>query len=85
MLAEIRQQQDRWDEAIVQWRQVARIRALEPTGLQKLAEAQIHQGLWDDALKTLGKLDKGWPPRFGDVHNKVRELRNKIDQKRAAE
>ncbi len=85
MLAEIRQQQDRWDEAIVQWQQVARIRALEPTGLQKLAEAQIHEKRWDDAVETLNKLDKGWPPRFGDVHNKVRELRNKIDQKRSAE
>ena len=85
MLAEIRQQQDRWDDAIVHWQQVARIRALEPTGLQKLAEAQIHQGLWDDAVATLDELDKSWPPRFGDVRNKVRQLRDKIDQGRSAE
>ncbi|NQU25208.1 MAG: hypothetical protein HQ567_28320 [Candidatus Nealsonbacteria bacterium] len=82
MLAEIRQQQDRWDEAIVQWQQVARIRALEPTGLQKLAEAQIHEQRWDDAIETLDKLDKGWPPRFGDVRNTVRQLRNKVEQGR---
>ena len=47
LLAEIRQRQDRWDEAILHWQQVARIRALEPTGLLKLAEAQIHQKQWD--------------------------------------
>ena len=33
LLAEIRQKQNRWPEAIEQWEQVARIRSLEPTGL----------------------------------------------------
>ncbi len=65
MLAEIRQQQNRWDEAIVHWQQVARIRALEPTGLLKLAEAQIHQQLWDDADATVRQLEsRTWPSRF---------------------
>ena len=44
MVAEIRQNQNRWDDAIAQWQQVAELRALEPTGLLKLAEAQIHKG-----------------------------------------
>jgi len=82
LLAEIRQRQDRWDEAIVHWQQVARIRALEPTGLLKLAEAQIHQRQWDQARETLEKLDKGWPPRFGDVQSRVRNLHRQIDDKR---
>jgi len=80
MLAEIRQGQDRWDEAIAHWKQVAAIRALEPTGLLKLAAAQIHQQQWDSASKTLRKLDtRGWPERFGDVHSQVRELERQMD------
>ncbi|HUT12367.1 MAG TPA: VIT domain-containing protein [Thermoguttaceae bacterium] len=83
MLAEIRQGQDRWDEAIVHWRQVARIRALEPTGLLNLAGAQIYQEQWDQALETVGELDgQSWPPRFGDVHEKVRQLERQIEDAR---
>ena len=37
MLADIRQHQNRWSEAADCWQQVAKIRALEPTGLLKLA------------------------------------------------
>jgi len=82
-LAEIRQKQDLWDDAIAHWKQVAAIRALEPTGLLKLAAAQIHQQQWDEALQTLRKLDtKGWPERFGDVHAKVRELERQVEQGR---
>jgi len=83
LLAEIRQQQNRWDDAIVHWQQVARIRALEPTGLLKLAAAQIHQRQWDAATETLRQLDaKGWPSRFGDVHNEVRQLERQIEEGR---
>ena len=54
--------------AIAQWEQVARIRSLEPTGLLKLAAAQIHELQWDQAAETLRKLDtRTWPARFGDV------------------
>jgi len=80
MLAEIRQQQDRWPDAIVQWQQVARIRELEPTGLQNLAAAQIHQKQWTSATKTVQKLfDKQWPERFGDVHGAARRLMTQIE------
>ena len=83
MLAEIREGQDRWDDAIVHWRQVARIRALEPTGLLKLAAAQIHQRQWDAAMETLRTLDtKGWPARFGNVHDQVRDLERQIERQR---
>ncbi|HYW80344.1 MAG TPA: hypothetical protein VE890_12240, partial [Thermoguttaceae bacterium] len=83
LLAEIRQGQNRWDDAIVHWQQVARIRALEPTGLIKLAEAQIHQKQWDAAAETVKRLDaKGWPSRFGDVHSTVRNLEQQIDKGR---
>ena len=83
LLAEIRQEQDRWDQAIHHWRQVARIRALEPTGLLKLAAAQIHQQQWDAATETLRKLEaKGWPSRFGDVRDEVRRLERQVEEGR---
>ena len=39
--AELRQKQNRWDEAIPHWEEVAKLRRLEPTGLLKLAEARF--------------------------------------------
>jgi tetratricopeptide (TPR) repeat protein len=85
LLAEIRQQQNRWPEAVTQWKQVARIRALEPTGLLKLAEAQIHLRQWDDAAQTLHKVGaRSWPQRFGDVRARVRQLEGQIDAARQA-
>jgi Flp pilus assembly protein TadD len=79
LLAEVRQEQGRWAEAIAQWEEVARIRALEPTGLLKLAAAQVHEERWDDAAATARKLRaRGWPPRFGDVEQQVRELERQI-------
>ena len=62
LLAEIRQTQNRWPEAADQWQAVARLRALEPTGLVKLAEAQIQLKQWTDAGATLHKLSTtAWP------------------------
>jgi predicted Zn-dependent protease len=82
-LAEVRQKQNRWNDAIGHWQQVARIRALEPTGLLKLAEAQIHQKRWDAAADTLRKLEsKSWPSRFGDLGPQVRQLWQRIEQGR---
>jgi len=83
MLAEIRQQQNRWPEAIVHWEQVAKIRALEPTGLVRLAQAQIHERRWEDAARTLEKLrTRAWPSRFGDVSSQVRSLEEQLERKR---
>jgi len=83
LLAEIRQKQNRWAEAIVQWEQVSRIRALEPTGLLGLAAAQIHEKQWDHAAETVSKLRaRTWPSRFGDVPGQIRQLEQQIDQGR---
>jgi predicted Zn-dependent protease len=82
-LAEVRQKQDRWTEAAAQWEHVARIRALEPTGLLKLAAAQIHLKQWDRAEETLRRLDRRtWPARFGNVPDQVRTLYGQIAQGR---
>ncbi len=83
LLAEVRQQQNRWTEAATQWEQVARIRALEPTGLLKLAAAQIHLHQWEQAEQTLNKVrSRSWPPRFADVAHQVRALEGKIKKDR---
>jgi predicted Zn-dependent protease len=83
MLAEIRQQQNRWSDAIGHWRQVAEIRSLEPTGLLKLATAQVHQKQWAAATAACGKLRaRTWPERFRDVDRQIRELERKIDDGR---
>ena len=79
VLAGIREQQGRWPEAIVQWEQVARIRDLEPTGLLKLAAAQIHERKWDAAKETLRRLSqKTWPERFGDVTTQIGTLEEQV-------
>ena len=82
-LAEIRQEQGRWNEAIEHWRQVAQIRDLEPTGLLNLAKAQIHLKQWAQASETLDKLKaKTWPNRFGNVPSMVREMERSVENQR---
>jgi Tfp pilus assembly protein PilF len=76
-LAEIRQTQQRWSDAILHWRHVARIRKLEPAGLLGLVHAEIlakDRGASDATLKELEKTD--WPSRFHD------ELREKLPKLR---
>ena len=75
LLAEIRQRQDRWADAIKHWEQVAKIRALEPTGLIGLAAAQLHEKQYDKAATTIGKLRaRPWPPHFGDAPHRIADL-----------
>ncbi|MGE5193141.1 MAG: tetratricopeptide repeat protein, partial [Deltaproteobacteria bacterium] len=74
-LATVRQQQNRWPEAIEEWELAARIRPLEPTGLVGLAGAQIHEKHFDAARETLRKLHSTpWPPRFTDLPRQLRDL-----------
>ncbi len=74
-LAELRQNQDRWQDAIQHWQHVARLRSLEPTGLVHLAKAQIHEKDWRAARDSLKKLTgREWPGRFDNVQNDIREL-----------
>ncbi len=78
-LAELRQQQNRWDEAIPHWEQVAELRRLEPTGLLKLAAAQVHQKHWESARVTLTKLRRTeWPSRFNNVTNETTQLEARL-------
>ena len=78
-LAELREEQDRWDEAIDHWQQVAELRKLEPTGLVNLATAQIHEEEWADAKDSIRKLNrKEWPSRFDKLEQQIRELQNQL-------
>jgi tetratricopeptide (TPR) repeat protein len=82
LLAEIRQGQGRWTEAMHHWRQVVRVRTLEPTGYIKLAEAQLHEKQYAEALETIKILEsKSWPARFSDVEHQIRNLRQRIPAK----
>ena len=89
LLAEIRQRQDRWADAVNQWEQVARIRSLEPTGLAGLTEALIHEHRFAEAAEVLARLkQKNWPARFengpNNLREKIRTLEPELEQGRKA-
>jgi predicted Zn-dependent protease len=78
-LAEIRQQQERWDDAIEHWKHVARLRALEPNGLLMLTEAQLHEEQWDAARDSIQQLNQtNWPERFDQVRTKTEQLQRRL-------
>jgi tetratricopeptide (TPR) repeat protein len=80
-LAIIRQQQDRWSDAIGHWKHVARLRSLEPNGLLMLATAQIHAKRFDKAQQSIDNLNgKEWPSRFHSVRSQIRNLQHQIPQ-----
>ncbi|HEY1192061.1 MAG TPA: tetratricopeptide repeat protein, partial [Gemmata sp.] len=82
LLAEVREKQGRWADAIAHWERVAEVRALEPTGLLKLASAQIEAKSYEGATKTLKKLrTRTWPPRFNEVEKHIRELEKKLEER----
>lgn len=78
-LAEIRQEQNRWSDAIEHWKHVAALRSLEPNGLLKLAEAQIHEKRYPQAQKTVDQLSQQeWPERFREIKDQIRKLEQQI-------
>ena len=78
-LAQLRQRQNAWDQAIDEWTEVDALQPLEPTGLVGLAQAQAHQKQWDRLRKTLDALNaKHWPPRFAGALQKAESLRKKL-------
>ncbi len=78
-LAEVRQKQNRWNEAIDHWQHVAELRRLEPNGLLRLAEAQLHAKHFVAAQETIDKLGQtAWPARFRGVQDKIRDLQSRL-------
>jgi hypothetical protein len=81
-LAEIRQQQDRWTDAVEHWQHVARLRSLEPTGLLRLAAAELHLKDQRSAAATIRQLDTtAWPARFAaELKEQLPKLRAELEQ-----
>jgi tetratricopeptide (TPR) repeat protein len=70
-LATYREKQDRWDDAIFQWRLVAQLRKLEPTGLLGLLPALLHQKQLEEFDAAMKQLENGnWPEHFGETLKK---------------
>jgi len=80
-LAELRQAQNRWSEAIDHWKHATRLRSLEPGPLVKLAEAELHEQRWSDAGSTIRKLEtQVWPAHLGDVAAQIKALRARLPE-----
>jgi tetratricopeptide (TPR) repeat protein len=78
-MAELRQKQGRWNEAIPHWQQAAELRRFEPTNLVKLIEAEVHAKQWDAARQSIRKLQQTeWPSRFNTVENDIRRLSDQL-------
>jgi DNA-binding SARP family transcriptional activator len=74
-LAEEREKQERFADAVVQWQQVIRIRTQEPPGWLRLARALIRASRPDEARRALQHvLDTKWEQRFGDVRAEAQQL-----------
>ncbi len=80
-LAEIRQRQQRWNEAAERWRQVMRVRTKEPTGYLGLARCLMQLERWEEARKVVDQLlSTPWPERFGDVRAETERLLQRIQR-----
>jgi hypothetical protein len=52
---------------------------MEPTGLLRLAAAQVHEKQWAAAAETVRQLSaKPWPSRFGNTDFQIQELERRI-------
>jgi hypothetical protein len=83
-LAQLRETQNRWEEAVALWERASELWSLEPQGLLGLAAAQVHAGEPDAAQQTLDRLkEHKWPSRFDDeLSAKLPELQNQINAAR---
>lgn len=78
-VAVLREQKGNLDQAIGHWKQVAKLRELEPTGLIGLAKAQIAAKRIDDAKSTLQQIeDTKWDPRFSNVKSELQQMRQSM-------
>jgi len=79
LLADVRQEQGCWADAVPEWRHVIRVRTTEPAGYLGLARSLIRLERWDEAREVVGEiLAREWDARFGDVRAQGRELLREI-------
>lgn len=81
LLGQLREQQRRYPDAVVQWQQVVRIRSREPDGWLSLGHAQVKAGQLDAARKTVDHLLKTeWDKRFENVDAQARQLAQLVER-----
>ncbi len=65
LLAQERETQKRWEEALEQWQQVAQLRKLEPIGLLNMARVQLQLEQKEAAAETVKQIEaRTWPQHF---------------------
>ncbi|MDJ0522501.1 MAG: VIT domain-containing protein [Planctomycetota bacterium] len=80
-LAGVREGQERWVEAAVQWRQVVRTERLDPTGWLALARVLVRTGDAAEAREALDHvMTSDWESRFGDVKAEAAEILRRLKQ-----
>ncbi len=83
MLAQIRQGQDRWQDAVGHWRHVVRVRSEEPDGHLGLAKVLIQAKQADEARAVLeGVLSASWPARYPGTRDQARRLLEELGRRR---
>ena len=78
-LAQVRESQNRWEEAIGHWKLTRDYRAEDPSGLLGLARAYVHEKRWPESKATLELLKhpaKPWHQRFDSL--KIKEQVEKL-------
>ena len=78
-VAELRDKTRDFEQAISHWKQVAKLRKLEPTGLLGLAKSQIAAKKFEDAKSTLKQVqDTQWDQRFSSANSEAENLKRSI-------
>lgn len=80
-VAELREQSEKFDEAVFHWGEVAKLRSLEPTGLLNRARVLIRLGRAEEAKKDIEQLrTQKWDPRFAEELKKIAELERSLSR-----
>ena len=80
LVAGVREEQERWEDAAEHWRHVTRIRTKEPEAYVRLARVLIRLDRLDEAREVAHHLRAtSWPSRFGNVHHTADQLLREID------
>ncbi|HAK96886.1 MAG TPA: hypothetical protein DCM87_18320, partial [Planctomycetes bacterium] len=86
LLAKVREDRGRWDEARRHWRRVAEIRPYEPAGPLGEARCLIRMGSAGEARALLERVKgRSWPDRFDYAKDEARELLEQITAQKGAE
>jgi tetratricopeptide (TPR) repeat protein len=81
-LAAVRERQGAFDQALVHWSHVVRVRTQEPTGYLGRARALIGLERYDEARAELDLLrGREWPEHFSNVRGEVETLERQLSRR----